>query len=144
MNPMRTSSLKRDLFPSLLIAALLSCCAVLLLSSCSKKASAAIIGKWRVQSTKETVEFRQDAMVITSQDITAGPPGSTRSIEQETTGKYTFTDGSHMNLQINTGNTNMPEISASCEVHINGDKMDMTLTVSGQRQQQKTHFTRLK
>ena len=49
-----------------------------------------------------------------------------------------------MNLQIDTGNTNMPEMSASCEVHIHGDKMDMTVTVSGQRQQQKTHFTRLK
>ena len=128
---MRTSSLKRELFPSLLIAALLSCCAVLLLSSCSKKASAAIIGKWRVQATKEIVEFRQDGTFINPQD-------------QKQTGKYTFTDGSHMNLQIDTGNTNMPEMSASCEVHINGDKMDMTLTVSGQRQQQKTHFTRLK
>ena len=131
MNPMRTASLKRDLFPSLLIAALLSCCAVLLLSSCSKKESAAIIGKWRVQSTKETVEFRQDGTFITLQD-------------QKQNGKYTFTDGSHMNLQINTGNTNMPEISASCEVHIQGDKMDMTVTVSGQGQKQKTHFTRLK
>jgi hypothetical protein len=128
---MRTSSLKRDLFPSLLIAALLSCCAVLLLSSCSKKASAAIIGKWRVQATKEIVEFRQDGTFITLQD-------------QKQNGKYTFTDGSHMNLQINTGNTNMPEISASCEVHIQGDKMDMTLTISGQGRQQKTHFTRLK
>jgi len=128
---MRTASLKRDLFPSLLIAALLVCCAVLLLSSCSKKASAAIIGKWRVQSTKETVEFRQDGTFITLQD-------------QKQNGKYTFTDGSHMNLQINTGNTNMPEISASCEVHINGDKMDMTVTVPGQGQKQKTHFTRLK
>jgi len=128
---MRIASLKRDLFPSLLIAALLSCCAVLLLSSCSKKASDAIIGKWRVQSTKDTVEFRKDGTFINPQD-------------QKQNGKYTFTDGGHMNLQINTGDTNMPEVSASCEVHINGDKMDMTMTVSGQRQQQKTHFTRLK
>ena len=140
---MRTSSLKRNLFPSLLIVALLSCCAVLLLSSCSKKASAAIIGKWQVQESKERVEFRKDGTVITSQDITAGPPGNTRSIEQETTGKYTFTDGSHMNLQINTGNTNMPAISFSCEVHINGDKMDMTMTAPGGRQQHKANFKRL-
>ena len=141
---MRTASLKRDLFPSLLIAALLSCCAVLLLSSCSKKASAAIIGKWQVQGSKERVEFRKDGTVVTINDTTAGPPGNTRTIQQETTDKYTFTDASHMSLQISTGNTNMPEISASCEVHINGDKMDMTLTISGQGQQQKTHFTRLK
>jgi len=131
MNPMRTTSLKRGLFPSLMIAALLSCCAALLLSSCSKKASAAIIGKWRVQATKEIVEFRQDGTFINPQD-------------QKQNGKYKFTDGSHMNLQINTGNTNIPEMSASCEVHIQGEKMDMTVTVSGQRQQQKTHFTRLK
>ena len=128
---MNHSSQKKFSRASVFIAALLGCCAVLILSSCSKKASAAIIGKWRVQSTKETVEFRKDGTFITLQD-------------QKQNGKYTFTDGSHMNLQINTGNTNMPEISASCEVHINGDKMDMTLTVSGQRQQQKTHFTRLK
>jgi hypothetical protein len=128
---MNHSSRKFSCRTRIVIALLLVCCAVPILSSCSKKASDAIIGKWRVQSTKETIEFRKDGTVINLQD-------------QEQNGKYTFTDGSHMNLQINTGNTNMPEVSASCEVHINGDKMDMTLTVSGQRQQQKTHFTRLK
>ena len=140
---MRASSIKRDLFPSLLIVALLSCCVTVALSSCSKKASTAIIGKWQVQGSKERVEFRKDGTLITSQDITAGPPGSTRSIEQETTGKYTFTDGSHMNLQINTGNTNMPAISVSCEVHTHGDKMDTIVTIPGQGQKQKTHFKRI-
>ena len=115
------------------IALLLGCCAVLILSSCSEKTSDAIIGKWRVQSTKEIVEFRKDGTVINPQD-------------QKQNGKYTFTDGSHMNLQMNTGNTNMPEMSASCEVQIHGDKMDMTITVPGKGQPQttKTHFTRLK
>ena len=118
---------------SLFIAVLLGCCAVLSLSSCSKKTSDAIIGKWRVQSTKEIVEFRNDGTAISSQN-------------QKQNAKYTFTDDSHMNLQINTGNTNMPEMSASCEVHIHGDKMDMTITVPGKGQPQtsKTHFTRLK
>ena len=128
---MGASSLNCGRFPSLLIVALLSCCATLALTSCSKKASSAIIGKWRVQATKEIVEFRQDGTFTNPQD-------------QKQNGKYTFTDGSHMNMQINTGNTNMPEMSASCEVHIQGDKMDMIVTVSGHRQQQKTHFTRLK
>ena len=128
---MNYSSRKFCSHTRIIILLLLACCAVPIFSSCSKKASDAIIGKWRVQSTKETVEFRQDGTFINLQD-------------QKQNGKYTFTDGSHMNLQINTGNTNMPEVSASCEVRINGDKMDMTLTVSGQRQQQRTHFTRLK
>ena len=128
---MNTSSSRRCQFPNWFIVASFIFCATLFLTSCSKKASTAIVGKWQVQATKEIVEFRQDGTFINPQD-------------QKQNGKYTFTDGSHMNLKINTGNTNMPEISASCEVHINGDKMDMTLTVSGQRQQQKTHFTRLK
>jgi hypothetical protein len=128
---MKATSPKNGLFTSWLAIALLSCCVTLILSSCSKKANDAIIGKWRTQATKEIVEFRKDGTFVNPQD-------------QKQNGKYTFTDGSHMNLQIDTGNTNMPEMSASCEVHIHGDKMDMTVTVSGQRQQQKTHFTRLK
>jgi major membrane immunogen (membrane-anchored lipoprotein) len=140
---MNTSSSRRCQFPNWLIAAMFILCAMLLLTSCSKKASTAIIGKWQVQGSKERVEFRKDGTVITSQDITAGPPGSTRSIEQETTGKYTFTDGSHMNLQINTGDTNQPAISVSCEVQIHGNKMNMTMTAPGERQQHKANFKRL-
>ncbi len=140
---MNNPTFKRNRFPSLLVVALFSCCAALVLSSCSKKASAAIIGKWQVQGSKERVEFRKDGTVITSQDITAGPPGNTHTLEQETTGTYTFTDGSHMNLQINAGDTNQPAIYVSCEVHIHGDKMDVAATMSGERQQHKTVFKRL-
>jgi hypothetical protein len=121
-------------FPSricLFIAVVFGCCAVLTLSSCSKKASAAIIGQWRAQGSKEIVEFRKDGTVINPQN-------------EKQNGTYTFTDGSHMNMQLNTGNTNLPEMSATCEVHIQGDKMDMTVTIPGQLQQQKEHFTRLK
>jgi hypothetical protein len=103
----------------------------LILSSCSKKASTAIIGKWQAQATKEIVEFRQDGTLINPQN-------------EKQNGKYTFTDGSHMNMQINTGETNLPVMSASCEVQIHGDTMDMTVTVAGQGQKQITHFTRLK
>jgi hypothetical protein len=140
---MNNPSFKRNLFPSLLIVALLSCCAALVLSSCSKKPSAAIIGKWQAQGSKERVEFRKDGTVITTQDITAGPPGNTQSLEQETTGTYTFTDSSHMNLQVNTGDTNQPAISVSCEVQIHGDKMDVAVTMPGEKQQHKTIFKRL-
>jgi hypothetical protein len=140
---MNNPSFKRNRFPSLLIVALFGCCAALVLSSCSKKASTAIIGKWQVQGSKERVEFRKDGTVITTQDITAGPPGNTRSLEQETTGTYTFTDGSHMNLQINTGDTNQPAISVSCEIQIHDDKMDVAVTMPGEKQPHKTVFKRL-
>ena len=140
---MNNPSFKRNRFPSLLIVALFCCCAALVLSSCSKKASTAIIGKWQVQGSKERVEFRKDGTVITTEDITAGPPGNTHTLEQETTGTYTFTDGSHINLQINTGDTNQPAISVSCEIQIHGDKMDVAVTAPGEKQQHKAIFKRL-
>ena len=140
---MNISSIKRIRFPSLLVVVLLCSGAVLLLPSCSKKASAAIIGKWQVQGSKERVEFRKDGTVVTFHDITAGPPGNTRSIEEETTGKYIFTDRSHMSLQINAGNTNQPPLSISCEVHIHGNRMDMNMTAQGENQRHKTNFKRL-
>ena len=132
---MGTSSLRRNLFPSFLIVALLSSCATLILSSCSKSPSAAIIGKWQVQGQKETIEFRKDGTVITS--------GTTGNTQDETTGKYTFADGNHMDLQINTSNTNEPVISVSCEVHIHGNKMDATMTTPGDSQRHKVNFKRM-
>ena len=128
---MNTTSPKSGLFSSLLVVALLSCCATLILSSCSKKASAAIIGKWQPQGSKETVEFRKDGTLVNPQNPNQN-------------GKYTFTDGSHINLQINTDNTNKPTMSMTCEVRIDGNKMDWTMTVPGQGQRQKQHFKRLK
>jgi hypothetical protein len=114
---MNNPSFKRNRFSALLIVALFSCCAALGLSSCGT--------------------------VITTEDITAGPPGNTHTLEQETTGTYTFTDGSHINLQINTGDTNQPAISVSCEIQIHGDKMDVAVTAPGEKQQHKAIFKRL-
>ena len=113
------------------IAALFGCCAVLTLSSCSKQPSAAIIGKWQPQGSKETVQFLKDGTLLNPQNPNQN-------------GKYTFTDGSHMNLQINTGNTNKPTMSMTCEVRISGNKMDWTMTGPELSQQQQAHFTRLK
>jgi hypothetical protein len=127
----------RSLFPSLLVVALLSCCVTLALSSCSKQASVAIIGKWQVQGERDVIEFRKEGKVITSHDITAGPPGNTRVFKEATAGKYTFTEGNHMNLQMDTGG-----ISIRCGVHIHGDQMDMTMTAPGDSQQHKVNFKR--
>ncbi len=120
------------------------CCAALTLTSCSKKASTAIIGKWRDQSTKEVVEFRKDGTLASSQEITAGPPGNTQTVKNETTGTYTFTDASHMNMQIQTGNTNQPTVLVRCEVRIDGDKMNVIATVPGERQSQRAILKRVK
>ncbi|HUZ06608.1 MAG TPA: hypothetical protein VMV89_03895 [Candidatus Paceibacterota bacterium] len=138
---MNTTSWKRNRFSSLLTVVLLGCCAILAFSSCSKKASVAIIGKWQVQGDTDRIEFRKDGTVLNSHDITAGPPGNTRTFTQETVmGKYTFTDDNHMNLQMKAGNTNNPPISIICIVHVHGDQMDMTMTVP---QQHKVNFKRL-
>jgi hypothetical protein len=133
----------RGRFPNWLTVALFIFCAALLLTSCSKKASTAIIGKWRAQDTKETVEFRKDGTVVTARDTTADPPGDTQTLTHETTGKYNFTDANHMDVQINTGDTNQPSVSISCEVRINGDKMTIAMTNPGNRQQHRTSFKRL-
>jgi hypothetical protein len=130
-------------FANRLVVALFIFCAALPLTSCSKKASTAIIGKWRAQDTKETVEFRKDGTVVTARDTTAGPLGDTRTLTHETTGKYTFTDANHMDVQINTGDTNQPVVSINCEVRINGDKMTIAMTDPGNRQQHRTSFKRL-
>jgi hypothetical protein len=119
-----TLSRKRSRFSFLLIVALLGCCAVLTFSSCSKKASVAIIGKWYVQG--ETVQFHKDGTVTSSED----PPGT-----------YTFTDDNHMKVEIN--DTNAP-IVLNCTVHIQGDVMDMTMTLPGQSKPTTTHLKRVK
>ena len=136
-------SIKPSSFFHALTVAFLSCCAALVLSSCSEKPGAAIIGKWQLQGQKDTFEFRKDGTVITFHDITAGAPDNTNSIEEEMTEKYAFTDGNHMSLQINTGNSNQPTVSVSCEVLIHGDMMEMTITAPGESRQHKLNFKRL-
>jgi hypothetical protein len=142
---MDNSPPRRGRFSNLFNVGFLFLGATLLLTSCSKKASTAIIGKWRVQSTRETVEFRKDGTLTSSQETIAGPPGgNAQTITNETTGKYTFTDSGHMNVQINTSNTNQPTISATCEVRVDGDKMRITMTIPGERQPKQTSFKRVR
>ena len=124
---------------SLVIIVLLGCCTVWIVSNWAGKTRAAIIGKWQTQgSVNETIEFRKDGTVINSHDITAGPPGNTRTLKEETKGRYTVTGENHVNLQINTGDTNQPELLFNCEVYFHGDTMDMTMTVPGESRGQMT------
>jgi hypothetical protein len=140
---MRVLSSRRSRFSHWLIVALLISCVALTLISCSKKTSAAIIGKWRAEETKETVEFRKDGTLTSSQDTTTGTAGNTQTIRNKVTGTFTFTDSHHMDIQISTGNTNQPPVSISCEVRINGDKMSLVAAESGSHQQHLTNFRRL-
>lgn len=116
---------------SVFLAVIFGCCAIFTLSSCSKKPGAAIIGKWQVQGSNETIEFHKDGTLNDPQN-------------PKHNGKYAFTDDSHINLQINTGDTNQPEYNMSCEVHIHGDTMDLTPTTPGQNQPPRQILTRLK
>ena len=127
---MNASSRKHSRFSSLLIVTLLGCCAVLTLSSCSKKASVAIIGKWHVRGTGETVEFRKDG--------TFTNPGGGGNADN---GTYTFTDDSHMKMEIS--DTNAPPV-LNCAVKIHGDAMDMTMTFPGENNPHTLHFKRVK
>jgi hypothetical protein len=120
---------KRSQFSCLFIVALFGCCAVLTWSSCSKKPSAAIIGKWEVQDDKEIVEFHADGTLTSS--------GS----GDNDNGTYTFTDDSHMKVAIN--DTNEP-IVLNCTVHIQGDAMDMTMTLPGENKPTTSHLKRIK
>jgi hypothetical protein len=140
---MGTSPRQRKRFLSFLLVGVFSCGATLALLSCSKKPSEAIIGKWQLQGQQDTFEFRLDGTVITLHQITAGPPENPRIINEATTEKYAFTDAGHLNLQIKTGDTNQPTITASCEVLIHGDTMDMTITAPGAGHQHQLNFRRL-
>jgi len=123
---MNATSPKGGLFSPLLVVALLSCCATLILSSCSKKTSVAIIGKWRVQDSRETVQFHKDGTFTSPED------GN---------GTYTFTDDSHMKLEIS--GTNAPPVLI-CAVKIHGDAMDMSITLPGQNKPNTSHLKRIK
>ena len=116
------------------IAALLGCCAVLTLSSCSKKASAAIIGKWRVQGESAIIEFRKDGTLTISHNT--GP-----ATGQTEDGTYTFTDSSHMKMELKTGDSGKkaPQI-ANWTVQIHGDAMDMSVVIK----RYESHLNRIK
>src|SRR5262245_48665041 len=95
----------------------LSCLGVLLmLSSCSKSPSKAIVGKWHVQGQTAIVEFRKDGTLMNTDH------GQTSS------GTYKFTDGSHMQVEINApaGNTGTNVVvKLSCAVAIRGELADL-------------------
>lgn len=132
-----------------LILALLCCCAAMMFSSCSKKNSSLIVGKWQVQGQKATVEFKSDGTVVSS----------TSEGAQTETGKYTFSDDTHMKMEMTLQKRDDPaeatatapaSMTADCVVKINGDDLDMEVTpnMSGQPQAQSrketVHMKRIK
>ena len=123
---MNILSRKRSRSFSLFIVTLLGCSVVLTLSSCSKKTSVAIIGKWRVQGIGETIQFHKDGTFTSPED------GN---------GTYTFTDDSHMKVEL-SGTNAPPVLIFAVEIH--GDAMDMTTTFPGQNKPNTAHFKRIK
>ena len=137
------NSPNRRLTFSTLILALLCCCAAMMFSSCSKKASNSIVGKWQVQGEKAIVEFKSDGTVINNEGGNA------------MTGKYTFTDDTHMKIEIampkealHLGATASASMTVDCVVKINGDDLDMDVTMNmpGQTESHKdtAHMKRIK
>jgi hypothetical protein len=139
------NSPNRRLTFSTLILALLCCCAAMMFSSCSKKASNLIVGKWQVQGEKAIVEFKSDGTVINNEG------GNTA------TGKYTFSDDTHMKMEmtmpkeaIPPGATMPASITVDCVVKINGDDLDMDVTMNmpgetqAQSHKQTVHMKRIK
>ena len=115
----------------------LLCCAAVILSSCSKKPSKALIGNWQVQGQSAQVEFRKDGTLASTER------GHTQ------TGTYKFTDDTHLQMEINTGNTNIQgqaTITVACELAMHDDAADLTMTMPGSAQNQKeiAHLKRIK
>ena len=117
----------------------------MMLSSCSKKNSSLIIGKWRVQGQNAIVEFKSDGTVIN--DDGSGTQN----------GKYTFSDDTHMKLEITLPKRELPpgatmpdSVTADCVVKINGNDLDMKVSPNapGQAQaktpEQTVHMKRIK
>ena len=129
-----------------LILALLCCCTAMVFSSCSKKNNnSLIIGKWQVQGQNAIVEFKSDGTVINNDG------GGTQN------GKYTFSDDTHMKVEITRPKRELPpgvtmpdSMTADCVVKINGDNLDMevTLNMPGQAQaktpKETVHMKRIK
>ena len=115
-----------------LILALLCCCAAMMFSSCSKKTnSSLIIGKWQVQGQNAIVEFKSDGTVVNKDG------SGTQN------GKYTFSDDTHMKLEITLPKRELPpgvtapdSVTADCVVKINGDDLDMKVTPNAPGQAQ--------
>jgi hypothetical protein len=124
-------------FPHSSLVMLCCLCAAVVLSSCSKKPSKAIVGKWHVQGQTAVVEFKKDG-TLTNTDH-----GRTD------TGTYKFTDGSHMQVEINVpaGNSgsNMT-VTVSCAVTVRGELVDLLMTVPSEPKAgpQTVHLRRIK
>jgi hypothetical protein len=106
----------------------------LMVSSCAQKPQEAIVGKWKVEDNQSMVEYHKDGTMVTSQN------------GQSTEGKYQFTDDSHMEMEISgSQGTNKLTLRLTCEVAIQGDKAELSMTLPGKPPVTKTiHYTRIK
>ena len=126
-------------FGSLILT--LSAClsAALIFSSCKKTPQERILGKWNVEGQSTVVEYRKDGTAVT-----------TAQNGEQSTSKYQFTDGSHLELEASVkAGTNTITLRLDCTVVFHDDQADMTLNLPGQGPgkppvSKTLHYTRVK
>ena len=98
------------------------CSLALVLSACSPSAKSAAAGKWRVNNSKETMEFSRD-----------GTCRGSDSYGRAVTGKFTFVDAGHMKVETTTisedkaaGVAVVDKVSGVYKVVMQGDSLTMT------------------
>jgi len=145
-NQMNNSSRKNQSASMSFVFALLVCGMALLLAACSKKAGNSIVGKWQVEGQNAIVEFKSDGTVVNNEGGRAQG------------GKYTFSDDTHMKMEITVPKEELPpgaavppSITVNCVVKINGDDLDMDITMNmpgmpadAQAHTEKTRMKRIK
>lgn len=108
-------------FGSIIRTALVCLSVALILSSCKKKTpQEQILGKWNVTENQSAVEYRNDGTFTTTAN------------GKSTTGKYRFTDDTHVELDVSEmAGTNALSLRLNCEIKFHDDQADLTATMAG-------------
>lgn len=87
---------------------------LLVVAGCGTNQEEAIIDTWQVSGKEQTIEFQQDGTMLVTDNTIEGEP-------QLYTGRYTFADASHIDIEIDPEVFGLAEIYA--EVDIRGNQM---------------------
>jgi hypothetical protein len=108
-------------WPSELSRALIGCALVVFLAGCSPKINKAALGKWRTESSNETLEFSSDGTC----------QGHDR-YGREVSGKYVFIDADHVKLELTTSSQDqargvrmVDHATGVARIRIQGDELSL-------------------
>jgi hypothetical protein len=87
---------------------------LLVVAGCGTNQEEAIIDTWQVSGKEQTIEFQQNGTMLVTDNTIEGEP-------QLYTGRYTFADASHIDIEIDPEVFGLAEIYA--EVDIRGNQM---------------------